>query len=168
MTTIAATTMTTPVGPFTIIAHEDAVIAAGFAGSADELRRHLRHHVDAFGVVELDDLGELSSAVGRYFAGDLDAIDGIPVAQAGSPFQQAAWTVLRRIPAGKTVSYRELAARTMVGSARAAGSACARNAATLFVPCHRVVRSGGELGGYLWGLERKRWLLEHERRATAS
>jgi O-6-methylguanine DNA methyltransferase len=166
MTTYAATTMPTPVGPFTMIASNDSVIAAGFSRSATELNDQLRHPVEMAGVMERGDLGELSRAVERYLAGDLDAIDVIPVAQRGSPFQQSAWQVLRSIPAGQTMSYREVAARTGVGSARAAGSACGRNAVTLFVPCHRVVRTGGELGGYFWGLDIKRWLLEHERRVA--
>src|SRR5205807_2525819 len=80
-----------------------------------------------------------------------------------SGFQQAAWSAMRGVPAGQTISYRELAGRSGTGSARAAGSACGRNAVALFVPCHRVVQSGGGLGGYYWGLDRKRWLLEHER-----
>ncbi|HYM50558.1 MAG TPA: methylated-DNA--[protein]-cysteine S-methyltransferase [Candidatus Limnocylindrales bacterium] len=164
MTKIASTTMTTPIGPFTMIGGDDGMIAAGFVATVGELCRELRHPAGADAAVERRDLGGLSEAVVRYFAGDIHALDAIKVTQEGTRFQQAAWTVLRAIPAGETISYRELAARTHTRSARAAGSACGRNAVTLFVPCHRVVQSGGGLGGYYWGLERKRWLLEHERR----
>jgi methylated-DNA-[protein]-cysteine S-methyltransferase len=167
MNTLVSTTLTTALGPFTVIASDDSVVAAGFAASPDELGQLLRHKLDVSHVAEFQDLGELSGAVGRYFAGDLDALDSVPVVQAGSPFQQASWVALRNVRAGERVSYRQLAARTKAGSARAAGSACASNSATLFVPCHRVVRSSGELGGYLWGLDRKRWLLDHERRSAA-
>ncbi len=166
MSTMDATTIATPLGPFTMVAGEEGVMSAGFAVSADDLGRQLRRPLKASGVVERRDLGVLSAAVERYFDGELDAINDIPLAQVGSPFQQAAWAALRRIPAGQTMSYGELAVSIKRGSARAAGSACARNPVTLLVPCHRVVRSGGELGGYHWGLDRKRWLLDHERRSA--
>ena len=162
MTKIASTTMTTPLGQFTMIGGDDGLIAAGFTRTADELRNGLRDHLAADGVVAMADLGEVSAAATRYFEGEIHAIDAIPVVQPGSRFQQAAWDVMRSVPAGRTISYRELAERAGTGSPRAAGSACGRNAVTLFVPCHRVVQTGGGLGGYYWGLERKRWLLEHE------
>ena len=156
----ASTTIDTPIGPFTMIGGEDGLIAAGFTPRAEEL---LPSPGDNGALAALADLGQLSGAAARYFEGDLDAIDEIPVRQPGSGFQQAAWNAMRGVPAGRTISYRELAGRSGTGSARAAGSACGRNAVALFVPCHRVVQSGGGLGGYYWGLDRKRWLLEHER-----
>jgi methylated-DNA-[protein]-cysteine S-methyltransferase len=87
----------------------------------------------------------------------------VPVRQPGGAFQQAAWSAMREIPAGHTWSYSELA--TMAGrpdAVRAAGTACARNTVAPFVPCHRVLRSDGSLGGYAYGLDAKRWLLAHE------
>jgi methylated-DNA-[protein]-cysteine S-methyltransferase len=81
----------------------------------------------------------------------------------GGVFLTAAWKTLREVPAGEPVSYTELAARTGNPAAtRAAAQACARNAAALFVPCHRVIRTDGTLGGFRWGLPVKRWLLDHE------
>lgn len=160
MTRIAATTIETPVGPFTLIGGDEGLIGAGFTASADDLLPSLAASNGAFEAVP--DLGPLSRAAARYFEGDLEAIDGIPVSQPGSDFQQAAWREMRRVRPGRTISYRDLAGRSGTGSARAAGSACARNAVALFVPCHRVVQSGGGLGGYYWGLDRKRWLLAHE------
>lgn len=162
MTKTAATTMTTPLGPFTMIGGDDGLIAAGFAATAGALCHGLRNQLDADGVVAMADLGEVSAAATHYFEGEIHAIDAIPVVQPGSRFQQAAWRVLRSIPAGRTISYQELAREAGTGSARAAGSACGSNGVTLFVPCHRVVQTGGGLGGYYWGLERKRWLLDHE------
>lgn len=109
--------------------------------------------------------GPVTAAVERYFAGAVDALDDVPVAQPGGPFRQAAWAAMRTIPAGTTVSYAELAA--MAGrpaAVRAAGSACARNLVAPFVPCHRVVRADGSLGGYAYGLDTKRALLAHEQR----
>jgi AraC family transcriptional regulator, regulatory protein of adaptative response / methylated-DNA-[protein]-cysteine methyltransferase len=87
----------------------------------------------------------------------------LPLDIQGSAFQQRVWMALRDIPAGATVSYRELAVR--IGSptaVRAVATACAANTVAVVVPCHRVVRSDGNLAGYRWGIERKRALLERE------
>jgi methylated-DNA-[protein]-cysteine S-methyltransferase len=167
MTTMKATTVATPLGPFTMIAGYGAVIAAGFSATVEDLGRRLRRDFDRSDVTQLKDLGHLSAAVEGYFDGNLHAFDDIQVTWVGSPFQEAAWTAMRRIPAGTTLSYGQLAESLRLGSARSAGTACARNPVTILVPCHRVVRSGGELGGYLWGLDRKRWLLDHERRSAS-
>jgi methylated-DNA-[protein]-cysteine S-methyltransferase len=95
-------------------------------------------------------------------------VDGLPIEQPGGDFFQAAWKVMREVPAGETITYSELADR--VGSpraVRAAGSACARNRIAPIVPCHRIVRAGGNLGGYYYGLSAKSWLLDHERKNSA-
>jgi AraC family transcriptional regulator of adaptative response/methylated-DNA-[protein]-cysteine methyltransferase len=90
----------------------------------------------------------------------------LPLDLRGSDFQQRVWRVLQRIPAGTTVSYSEIAARIRAPNAvRAVARACAANPLAVAIPCHRVVRSDGELSGYRWGLERKRTLLEREARA---
>jgi len=79
-----------------------------------------------------------------------------------------AWEVLRTVPAGAPVTYTEYAAKSgRPAAVRAAASACARNAAALFVPCHRVLRTDGTLGGFRWGLECKRRLIAHESRPAA-
>ena len=76
---------------------------------------------------------------------------------------QHAWDVLRTVQAGAPVTYSEYASMSgRPAAVRAAASACARNSAALFVPCHRVIRIGGNLGGFRWGLDVKRWLLAHE------
>ncbi|AKU23797.1 bifunctional DNA-binding transcriptional regulator/O6-methylguanine-DNA methyltransferase Ada [Massilia sp. NR 4-1] len=87
----------------------------------------------------------------------------LPLDVRGTAFQQRVWQVLREIPAGRTVSYTELA--EMVGApkgARAVAGACAANAIAIAVPCHRVVRNDGSISGYRWGVERKQILLERE------
>jgi methylated-DNA-[protein]-cysteine S-methyltransferase len=112
---------------------------------------------------ERQDLGEVSAAIRRYHAGEFDAVDGIAVRQQSGAFRERAWEVLRTVKPGAPVTYADYA--TLAGSptaVRAAASACARNAAALFVPCHRVVRTGGALGGFRWGVDTKRWLLTHE------
>ena len=88
-----------------------------------------------------------------------------PLALRGTPFQQRVWQALRAIPPGETVSYTELARRLgLPHGARAVASACASNRIAVAVPCHRVVRADGELGGYRWGLARKQALLQREAR----
>jgi methylated-DNA-[protein]-cysteine S-methyltransferase len=92
-------------------------------------------------------------------------MDEIPVTQPGGAFRQAAWTAMRRVPAGETISYTKLAAEAGNPKAvRAAASACAQNLIAPIVPCHRVLRSDGSLGGYYYGLPVKQWLIAHELR----
>ena len=96
-----------------------------------------------------------------YFEGEISAINGIKVSQPGAPFSQNAWKAMRKVRG--TISYAELAERSGSPAAvRAAGSACAKNAIVLVVPCHRIVRTGGNLGNYAYGLNKKEWLLRHE------
>jgi methylated-DNA-[protein]-cysteine S-methyltransferase len=108
--------------------------------------------------------GGLSSALRAYFDGDLAAIDGLPVAASGTAFQTAVWRALRDIPRGETRSYSQLARQIGHPSAvRAVGLANGSNPIGVVVPCHRVIGADGSLTGYGGGIERKRWLLEHER-----
>lgn len=98
-----------------------------------------------------------------YFLGDLAAIDSLAVSPRGTEFQRSVWEALRRIPVGETRSYAEIAADVgRPGAVRAVGQANGANPVALVVPCHRVIRSDGSLGGYGFGLDTKRWLLAHE------
>jgi methylated-DNA-[protein]-cysteine S-methyltransferase len=98
-----------------------------------------------------------------YLGGDLHAIDEIEVATAGTAFQRELWAALRRIPAGETVSYGELAVQLgRPRAVRAVGLANGANPIGVVVPCHRVIGADRSLTGYGGGLARKRWLLEHE------
>ena len=114
-------------------------------------------------------LARIASAVERYFAGDVDALDEIPIEAEGTEFQRAVWDAIREIPAGRTASYQEIA-RTVgrPAAVRAVGTATGRNPVSIVVPCHRVIRSDGTLGGYGGGLHRKEWFLDHERRHAAA
>jgi methylated-DNA-[protein]-cysteine S-methyltransferase len=106
----------------------------------------------------------LAEVLAGYFAGDVDAITDVRVAASGTSFQQRVWSALREIPAGRTASYVEIAREIGTpGASRAVGTANASNPVGVIVPCHRVVRADGSIGGYGFGIERKRWLLEHER-----
>lgn len=99
----------------------------------------------------------------RYFDGELGVLDTIAVELNGTPFQKKAWHALRRIPAGSTISYAQLAKRIgEPGAVRAVGSANGANPVAVIVPCHRVIGSNGTLTGYGGGLDRKQWLLAHE------
>lgn len=169
---LTAVTVTTPVGPLSALVEGDVVRAMGFV--ADPAALLLRLPVPWRGA-RLTPGGPSSTsspvarAVTAYLAGDLAALDRLAVAQAGGPFRQRAWAELRRVKPGTPVSYTELARRAGAPAAvRAAGSACARNAIALVVPCHRVLRSDGTLGGYAYGTPVKSWLLEHERAATTT
>ena len=114
------------------------------------------------GSERVDDLAVLD-VVEKFFAGDVTAIDEVVVRQRSGPFLQEAWEVLRTVPAGRPDTYAAFAARCgRPAAVRAAANACARNAAALFVPCHRVLGSDGGLGGFRWGTPVKRWLLDHE------
>jgi methylated-DNA-[protein]-cysteine S-methyltransferase len=108
-------------------------------------------------------LEEGERQLGEYFAGKRTRFD-LPLEPAGSEFQRSVWERLREIPFGSTWSYRELALRVgNPGAARAVGSANGRNPLCIFIPCHRVVRASGDLGGYAGGMERKAFLLGLER-----
>lgn len=158
-------TVDTWLGPFTVVVDTDGVVlASGWTGDVAELLPQVHPTLRGEAPVARKYLGEVTAAVLAYHDGDLDAIADVPVRQhSGGSFLPAAWKALREIEPGRPISYRDLASR--VGSptaVRAAGQACARNAAALFVPCHRVVPTVGSVGGFRWGPEIKRRLLAHE------
>lgn len=160
----AAATIATPDGPFTIIEADGAVLSSGWTASVDELtgqiHSSLRHSING---QESPGLTVMADAVRAYYDGDLAAIDGIPVRQVSGPFRSHAWEVLRGVRPGAPVTYTQYAELAgSAGAVRAAAGACARNAAALFVPCHRVVRTDGSLGGFRWGLDIKQRLLDRE------
>lgn len=146
--------------------------------------------IDGSGLVRLSGFGPLEALLGRlpadlqhvsvtqvashpyqaylraYAAGDISALSAIPYVQDGTDFQQRIWQLLADIPAGSVVAYKELAERAgRPAAVRAVGTHCGRNRLPLLVPCHRVVRSGGDIGSYLYGTETKRMLLRHEKQA---
>jgi methylated-DNA-[protein]-cysteine S-methyltransferase len=158
-----SSTVDTPAGPFTMLATDDAVLASGWTTDTGALaplvHRDLRPRTQP---QRRADLGPFTKAVLAYVDGDLEAIDDVPVRQRSGEFLEHAWATLREVR--EPVTYTEFAARAgRPAAVRAAAQACARNAAALFVPCHRVLRLDGSLGGFRWGLPVKRWLLEHER-----
>jgi methylated-DNA-[protein]-cysteine S-methyltransferase len=160
-------TLSTPPGPFTVVVDTDAdgrdvVIASGWTAEVSDLLAVVHPSLRPGGSGRADDLAVLD-VVEQFFAGDVAAIDDVVVRQRSGPFLQEAWDVLRTVPAGRPDTYAAFAARCgRPAAVRAAANACARNAAALFVPCHRVLGSSGGLGGFRWGTPVKRWLLDHE------
>jgi methylated-DNA-[protein]-cysteine S-methyltransferase len=157
-------TQDTPIGPFTTIVDADQrVLASGWTADVEELRVLIHPTLRPTDVRSATDLGAVTAAVDSYHRGDVDHIDDIDVAQRSGEFLMHAWDVLRTVEPGAPVTYSAFAELSGRPTAiRGAASACARNAAALFVPCHRVVRIGGALGGFRWGLPTKKWLLAHE------
>jgi methylated-DNA-[protein]-cysteine S-methyltransferase len=163
--TILASTMTTPIGPLTLLVNDGQVCAGGFTDDVDHLACLIRKKHGTAQIEVVEDLGPIAEALAAYFKGQVAALDTIPVSVQGGPFQERVWATLREIPPGTPTTYHSLAVR-LGGEklARAVGMGCATNLVSPIVPCHRVTRTNGNLAGYYWGLERKRWLLEHERR----
>ncbi len=131
----------------------------------DEVGRLLRrqHRRDDIGLKLRGAASTAGRALEAYLAGDLHAIDAVRVNAPGTAFQREVWAALRAIPAGTTLSYGGLAAQLNRPKAvRAVGLANGSNPIAVVVPCHRVIGADGSLTGYGGGLERKRWLLEHE------
>ena len=151
-------------GSFTVIVDTDAhVVASGWtediAAFVSRIHPSLRPNEVTLGV------SGLAQIVESYYAGDLSAVTAVPLRQMGTSLQLSGWESLRRIPAGLPVSYANFAQLMGRPSAvRAAASVCARNAVALFVPCHRVIRGDGSLGGFAWGLDVKESLLDREAR----
>jgi methylated-DNA-[protein]-cysteine S-methyltransferase len=162
-------TIATPLGPFTTIASDEAVLASGWTADVDDLLGLIHPDLRPATLRDRAELGPITDAVRAYHDGDLGAPRDVPVHQRSGPFLEAAWSALREVPPGSPVTYAELAALAgRPAAVRAAASACARNAAALFVPCHRVVRTGGGAGGFRWGTDLKRSLLEREARPLAA
>ncbi|WP_207483695.1 methylated-DNA--[protein]-cysteine S-methyltransferase [Arenibaculum pallidiluteum] len=156
-----------PIGELVVVADlQGRLRAVDWTDHESRMLRLLDIHYGPGGhVLEPEsDPGGLSTALAAYFAGALDAIRGLPVETGGSAFQRGVWAALRGIPCGGTITYGELARRIgRPGAARAVGLANGANPVGVVVPCHRVLGADGSLTGYGGGIERKRWLLEHER-----
>jgi methylated-DNA-[protein]-cysteine S-methyltransferase len=140
-------TIDTPIGPFFAAGDGAVVTEARFGGPT----------------THTGDVPEgTEAALKAYFGGDIAALDRIAVRQHGTPYLEHCWQVLRTLR--EPVSYTEFAQLTgkPPAAVRAAAQGCARNGIALIVPCHRVLRTDGTLGGYRWGLHVKEWLLKHE------
>lgn len=153
----------TPIGVLVLTHDGKSLCNAEFENQDERRRQELVHHFRGIKVERTRMRSIFGDALNDYFEGDVCAIDKLPVFKLGTPFQQKAWAALRRIPVGKTRGYGEQAAKLgNPNAARAIGRANGLNPISIVVPCHRLVGADGSLVHYGGGLERKRWLLEHE------
>jgi O-6-methylguanine DNA methyltransferase len=167
---LARTTIETPLGPMLALASDAGLCALEFTGPKKRLTKldaRRRNHFPPHEIV--DDESRILERTRRwlqdYFAGETAEVDGLPLDMHGADFERRVWRALLTIPAGETRSYGALAkALGNPGAARAVGMANGANPIAIVVPCHRVIGSSGSLTGYGGGLERKTWLLDHERR----
>lgn len=156
MNSFAVRRVSSPVGDIVVTANDEGVTSLEFDEDTNIEPRS--GSAKATTIVE-----RAAEQLQQYFAGERRDFD-LPLAPKGTDFQRAVWTALSRIPYGTTISYKEQA--TWVGNpkaTRAVGSANGRNPIAIVVPCHRVIGSDGRPTGYASGIDRKLWLLEHER-----
>lgn len=162
----------TPLGRVVLFAENDRLVGLEFTDKVSRvavLRRQIARAIGPFEERPARDAAGAGARLSRYFAGDPRALDEQPVTSYGTEFQRRVWRALRRIPAGRTLSYAGLARRIGRPSAvRAVGAANGANPVAIFVPCHRVIASDGSLHGYGGGLDRKKWLLGHETKSRRS
>lgn len=161
-THVITTTVETPVGTAHAASRRDGTVLACRLGEGwDETMSRLEKYLGP--IEETADDSPAGAALDAYFDGELSAVDDLDVDAPGTEFQRRVWAALRTIPTGTTWSYADLA--DSIGdprATRAVGTANGANPIWLIVPCHRVIRADGGLGGYAGGLERKSWLLAHE------
>jgi methylated-DNA-[protein]-cysteine S-methyltransferase len=155
-------TIDTPDGAFTILADDrQRVLSSGWTTDVEAILGRLSAAVRPAEIREGET--DAADAALAYYAGDLSAIDAVAVKQSGTVLQLTGWSQLRAIAPGEPLTYTGFAARLDNPRAvRAAASICARNAPALFVPCHRVLRTDGTLGGFAWGIDVKESLLARE------
>ena len=152
-----------PIGEILVLADNGRLCYLDFADNDERLTTLLTTRYGKFSITPEPDLLGLRARLDRYFAGQWEAFDGLELCTDGTDFQRKVWRGLRTIPAGKAISYCQLANAIDKPSAiRAAAGANARNPIAIVIPCHRVIAADGSLGGYAGGLERKSWLLSHE------
>lgn len=160
----------TPIGEMAIVADDEGNLrAVDWTDHDDRMLRLLRRQYgeNGFRLEPGKNPHGFTDAIHRYFAGDLAALEGLPVKMTGTPFQLAVWNALRTIPCGTTMTYGELARQIGKPTAvRAVGLANGSNPVGVIVPCHRVIGANGSLTGYGGGIDRKKWLLEHESRGS--
>ncbi|HJV91109.1 MAG TPA: methylated-DNA--[protein]-cysteine S-methyltransferase [Holophagaceae bacterium] len=157
--------LASPIGELALVLDaEGRLRTLGWTDLEDRWRRDLkvRHGAD-LPLEPARGRSRAAEALEAYFAGDLTALDALPVEPGGTAFQRAVWSALREIPPGTRLTYAQIAARLGRPAAlRAVGHANGANPISLVIPCHRLVGADGSLTGYGGGLDRKAWLLAHE------
>lgn len=164
MTSLELAGLSSPLGPLALAVSPRGLVALDLEGDEEGMLHRLERRFGALSLARAGNPGGVVEALRRYFDGGLEALDELPVDPGGTPFQHQVWLTLRRIRAGETWSYARLAAEVgRSGAVRAVGAANGANPVPLVLPCHRVIGSDGRLVGYGGGLDRKQWLLRHER-----
>lgn len=156
----------TPTGAMMIVTdNEGRLRASDWEDCRPRMERLLRRHYGPdLQLARGPSASAARQSLEAYFAGNLAPVNELPIVTHGTKFQRQVWAALRRIPSGKTVSYGKLAREIgRPAAVRAVGLANGANPIPIFIPCHRVIGADGSLTGFAGGLERKRWLLEHER-----
>jgi methylated-DNA-[protein]-cysteine S-methyltransferase len=156
--------LSTPIGTALLVTDADGHLRAlDWEDYETRMKELLRLHYGAVNLKPAQAPHEMRTALADYFKGDLDRLETIRWRVAGTPFQQKVWRALSKIPVGTTMSYGALAAKIKMPSAvRAVGHANGSNPISVVLPCHRLIGANGSLVKYGGGLERKRWLLQHE------
>ena len=162
MSVLLSRSISSPIGKLHLVTHNEVVLGLNLSG-IDQIIESLDSDLRALKISKEARPSLATQALNDYFDGDLKALNPIKVRQRGGDFSQAAWSGMRKIKAGKTESYAQLAQQAGSPAAvRAAGSACAKNKIVIIVACHRIINSDGSIGAYGPGAEKKLWLLRHE------
>lgn len=152
---------TSPIGLLSIVATDQYLFGIWVEG-----QNHFERGLIADNIEEVKTHPVLNQAISYlddYFLGQNPSLSELPLAPIGTDFEKKVWSYLREIPFGTTVTYGQIAKDLSVASAQAVGGAVGRNPWSILVPCHRVLGANKRLTGYAAGLERKAWLLNHER-----
>ena len=161
-------TMETPDGDFHIIIDNNAVARASGFGSLADLCMRLPLELSELPLQHRTAPHPYQEAVNAYYEGDTAALGTIPRVQSGTAFRERVWEAISSVPYGETISYKQLALHSGNPAAiRAAGTICGLNLLILLVPCHRILKSNGAIGSYLYGTAIKASLLQRERSKTA-
>ena len=162
MESLQSVSVKTPDGTFHIIFDKDDIARASGFGELRDLEKRLPEELRSINIEPA--AGHVyEKYVDDYYAGDATALSHIPRSQIGTDFQKKVWNEISRIPHGKTASYKQLAeAINNPAAVRAVGTICGLNRLILLIPCHRVLKSDGGIGGYLYGPQIKESLLRHE------
>ena len=160
--TVTYAIVDSPIGRLLVATTERGISWVGVGDSDDGLIKGLRSRHQHENIIRADRAIPFAEAVKRFFDGYEPQL---PLDIRGTDFQLDVWRTIQRIPRGETRSYSEVA--RLVGrpsAVRAVANACASNPVPFIIPCHRVIRKDGELGGYGFGIQRKEWLIEHEQK----
>ena len=155
--------VSSPVGDVIVVVCDGVLLALDFEDYRARMMKLLHKRIGTVQLVRVDNPAGMCDHVKQYFAGELSALESMPMATGGTDFQRQVWQGLRKISPGSVMTYGELAkAMNNPKAVRAVGMANSLNPISIALPCHRVVGASGQLTGYAGGLERKQWLLAHE------